>query len=185
MKLTQKNIKQYLEANPLGTKVAVGSIQEMNNDDYIILNYLYERLIGSDNRGIYSTAVQFTIATKDFDNRKILVDYIKQQFNVSVDYEMSNEYQYYMATCDTTIILVKDEGDSVRVWSSHMAQDGKPGGYGLRTYRKSTIKRVLFTRITNPAAFNNAPRLKDDPWLTGLMKNSTTWEECVPRCGVK
>lgn len=83
------------------------------------------------------------------------------------------------------VILVKDEGDSVRVWSSHMAQDGKPGGYGLRTYRKSTIKRVLFTRITNPAAFNNAPRLKDDPWLTGLMKNSTTWEECAPRCGVK
>lgn len=109
MKLTQKNIKTYLENNPLGVRVAIGSIEEMNNEDYIILNYLYERLIGSDNRGIYSTALQFTIATKDFDNRKKLVDYIKQQFNVSVDYEMSNEYQYYMATCDTTIILVKDE----------------------------------------------------------------------------
>lgn len=109
MKLTQTNIKRYLEANPLGTKVAIGSLDEMNNDDYIIVNYLYERLIGSDNKGIYSTAVQFTIATKDFDNRKTLVDYIKQQFNVSVDYDMSNEYQYYMATCETTILLAREE----------------------------------------------------------------------------
>lgn len=108
MKLTQKSIKQYLDANPLGTSVAIGSIDDMNGDDYIILNYLYERLIGSDNSGVYSTTLQFTIATKDFDNRKVLVDYIKQRFNVSVDYEMSNEYQYYVATCETTVLLAKD-----------------------------------------------------------------------------
>lgn len=83
------------------------------------------------------------------------------------------------------VILVKDEGNSVRVWSSHLPQGNQPGGYGLRTYPKSSIKRVLFTRITNPAAFNNAPRLKDDPWLTELMRASATWEDCAPRCGLK
>lgn len=82
------------------------------------------------------------------------------------------------------VILVQDKGDSVRVWSSHQARDGQAGGYGLRDIPKSAIRRVLFTRITNPAAFNNAPRLKDDPWLTELMTRSVRWEDCAPRCGL-
>lgn len=83
------------------------------------------------------------------------------------------------------VILVQDEGETVRAWSSHMPKDGEPGGFGIRRFPKSAMKRVLFTRITNPAAFNNAPRLKDDPWLTELMRRNTTWAECAPRCGVK
>lgn len=82
------------------------------------------------------------------------------------------------------VILVQDKGDSVRVWSSNQARDGMAGGYGLRDIPKSAIRRVLFTRITNPAAFNNAPRLKDDPWLTELMTRSVRWEDCAPRCGL-
>lgn len=82
------------------------------------------------------------------------------------------------------VILVKDMGDEVRVWSSHQAKDGQPGGYGLRTVPKSSIRRVLFTRITAPAAFNNAPKLKDDPWLTELMNRDVTWQDCAPRCGL-
>lgn len=82
------------------------------------------------------------------------------------------------------VILVQDKGDTVRVWSSHQARDGQPAGYGLRDIPKSAIRRVLFTRITNPAAFNNAPRLKDDPWLTELMTRSARWEDCLPRCGL-
>lgn len=83
------------------------------------------------------------------------------------------------------VILVKDEGDTVCVWSSHQARDGQPGGYGLRRYAKSDMKRVLFSRITHPAAFNRAARLPDEPWLTGLMKHSTTWAECVRRCNIQ
>lgn len=82
------------------------------------------------------------------------------------------------------VILVQDEGESVRVWSAHQAKDGQPGGYGIRRVPKSSIRRVLFTRITNPAAFNNAPRLKDDTWLTELMTRSAAWEDCLPRCGL-
>lgn len=83
------------------------------------------------------------------------------------------------------VILVKDEGDTVCVWSSHMARNGQPAGYGLRRIPKSSIKRVLFTRITRPVAFNRAHKLPDEPWLTALMTHSTTWAECVRRCGIQ
>mgnify|MGYP003293643942 CR=1 FL=1 len=82
------------------------------------------------------------------------------------------------------VILVKDEGDTACVWSSHKARDGQPAGYGLRRIPKSAMKRVLFTRITRPAAFTRAHKLPDEPWLTGLMQANTTWAECVRRCGI-
>lgn len=82
------------------------------------------------------------------------------------------------------VILVKDEGETACVWSSHVARDGQPAGYGLRRIPKSAMKRVLFSRITRPAAFNRAHKLPDDAWLTGLMESGTTWSECVRRCGI-
>ena len=83
------------------------------------------------------------------------------------------------------VILVKDEGDTACVWSSHIARDGQPAGYGIRRIPKDTMKRVLFTRITNPAAFNQAHRLPDEPWLTNLMSLDTNWAECVRRCNIQ
>lgn len=82
------------------------------------------------------------------------------------------------------VILVKDEGTTACVWSSHKARDGQPAGYGLRRIPKNVMKRVLFTRITRPAAFNRAHKLPDEPWLTELMHANTTWAECVRRCGI-
>lgn len=83
------------------------------------------------------------------------------------------------------VILVKDEGESACVWSAHIARDGQPAGYGLRRIPKSAMKRVLFTRITHPAAFARAASLRDEPWLTHLMTQDTSWEECVRRCGIR
>ena len=83
------------------------------------------------------------------------------------------------------VILVKDKGDSVQVWSSHMSRDGQPGGYGVRDIPKSAIKRVLFSRIVNPAAFGKAHKLPDEPWLTRQLTEPVTWEECCRRCGVR
>ncbi len=81
------------------------------------------------------------------------------------------------------VILVRDEGERVRVWSSHRATEKEPGGFGFRTYPKSAIRRVLFTRITKPAAFNHAPSIGENAWLMGLMQQSATWEECLRNCG--
>lgn len=81
------------------------------------------------------------------------------------------------------VILVRDEGEKVRVWSSNMAGGGAAGGYGFKTFAKKDIKRVLFTRITNPAAFNNAPMIGEDAWLGSLLQQDVSWEECRRRCG--
>lgn len=83
------------------------------------------------------------------------------------------------------VFLVKDEGDVVQVWSSHMERDGQPGGYGIRKVPKSAIKRVLFSRITRPEAFNRAHLLPDEPWLTNQLTQPVSWEECCRRCGVR
>ncbi len=83
------------------------------------------------------------------------------------------------------VILVRDEGESVRVWSSHQPNSAAPGGFGFRTYPKSAIRRVLFTRITNPAAFNRAPAIGEDSWLMQLTQRNVSWEECARRCGIR
>ncbi len=83
------------------------------------------------------------------------------------------------------VILVQDEGDSVRVWSSHQPTAKEAGGFGFRTYPKSAIRRVLFTRITNPAAFNRSPAIGKDTWLMQLTQRNVSWEECARRCGVR
>lgn len=82
------------------------------------------------------------------------------------------------------VIFVRDLGSSIRVWSSHRARDGKPAGFGMRDIPKSVIARALFTRINNPAAFNRAPALPPENWLTRQLSESVSWEECLQRCGI-
>lgn len=82
------------------------------------------------------------------------------------------------------VIFVKDLGDSIRTWSSHQAGNGSAGGFGFKDFRKKDAAHVLFTRITNPAAFNKAPRLGTDPWLSALLKQAATWQDCLHRAGV-
>lgn len=83
------------------------------------------------------------------------------------------------------VILVRHDGDTVRVWSSNAPTDGAANGFGFKTFNKASIRRVLFTRITHPAAFNNARKLPDDPWLGELMNRNVSWDECAARCGLK
>ncbi len=83
------------------------------------------------------------------------------------------------------VIFLQDEGERVRVWSSNQPTGGAADGYGTKTYPKSAIRRVLFTRITNPAAFNRAPEIGEDAWLMNLSREETSWEECVHRCGIR
>ncbi len=83
------------------------------------------------------------------------------------------------------VIFLQDEGENVRVWSSNQPTGGAADGYGPKTYPKSAIKRVLFTRIVNPAAFNRAPSIRENSWLMDLTKKNVSWEDCLRRCGVK
>ena len=55
---TQKEIYDYLLANPLEVDVSVGDVEDLNGKDYIFLDYTSDNLISSDNRGVYQTYLQ-------------------------------------------------------------------------------------------------------------------------------
>lgn len=105
MVYTQKQIYDYLVANPLGVKVNIGDLEDLNGQDYIFLNYLYDELIGSDDKGVYRQRINIMVATHDFDDRMTLTNYIKDLLNVSVTYERIDEYEYYTATCECGVLM--------------------------------------------------------------------------------
>ena len=105
---TQTELKQYLESNPLNVKVEFGIITDLNNQDYIFVDLLREQAVGFDNNGLYLSTIQFVIATKDFDNRKTLVKYIKDMFTCSFSYDKADESEYYAAYCTTTLIMEEE-----------------------------------------------------------------------------
>lgn len=103
--MTQKDIYELLQKNPLNVDVWVGDLDDLNGKDYIFLDFLNDDLIGSDDSGVYQSFIQITVATKSFDNRATLVQFIKKYFNVSVEYERSTEFQYFLARCQTGVLL--------------------------------------------------------------------------------
>lgn len=102
---TQAEIFTYLSANPLDVEVHVGDLEEMNNDDYIFFDYLNDELIPFDDEGLYKTRVQFTVCTKDYEDRKTLVSYIKEQFFGNWNYEHAEEHEYYLARMRCELII--------------------------------------------------------------------------------
>ena len=102
---TQKELGNYLADNPLNVAVHVGDLDNMNGNDYIFLDYLYDRLIPFDDNGCYKTSIQISVYVKDFISRKILVDYIKQLSPFSINYSSSNEGNYFVANMTTDIFL--------------------------------------------------------------------------------
>lgn len=106
---TQKEIWDYLVDNPLGVEVHVGDLEDMNNQDYIFFDYLTDNPISADDGYTDSTiGVQFSVLTKDFENRKVLVKYIKDMFVCTISYDHSDEHEYYAAFM-RTYLLIRDE----------------------------------------------------------------------------
>lgn len=105
---TQKDIYDYLCANPYGAQVWIGDLYNMNGEDYIFLDYINETIIPSDNAGCYKTSIQIDVYTKDFVKRKQLVDYIKGLSQFSITYMPSNEGNYFLARM-TTELFIKNE----------------------------------------------------------------------------
>lgn len=102
---TQKEIFDYLKANPLSAKVWIGDLDNMNGDNYIFVDYLNERQIASDNDGCYATRLQISVYVRDFINRKTLVDYVKKLSQFDIQFEMSNEGNYHCAIMTTTVFI--------------------------------------------------------------------------------
>lgn len=102
---TQKDIYDYLRANPLEMPVYVGDAPDMNGKDYIFVDYLDSSIMSSDNRGVYRTRIEIVILTRDMDDRFTLAKYITDYLNCRITYMKSDESEYYMARCETTVLI--------------------------------------------------------------------------------
>lgn len=106
---TQKMIYDYLLSNPLNVDVSVGDVENLNGGDYIFLDFTNDDLMGSDNRGTYQSYIQITVATRDFRNRKTLVEFIKNYLNVSVTYEKAIDFEYFIARCECGVLMYEKD----------------------------------------------------------------------------
>lgn len=83
------------------------------------------------------------------------------------------------------VFLGMDKDDSgkqmVRFWSSNQGM-----GYGVKSVALDSCKRLLFTRLTNPAALVKYKRLPEvDEWLASLLRQRVSASEMHRQCGVK
>lgn len=80
-------------------------------------------------------------------------------------------------------------GNAVCVWSSQTQNDDGSAGYGEMTVEKSRIKRVVFSRLENPAnlekwlAFTDAEKTSD--YLVRIRKTGSSSEELKQVVGLK
>lgn len=102
---TQKEIVEFLKDNPVNATVHVGDLPNMNGDNYIFLDYLSENLISYDNEGCYKTSVQISIYTKEFSNRKIITDYVKELCQFNITYQGSDEGNYFVAILTSEVFI--------------------------------------------------------------------------------
>lgn len=102
---SQKEIYEYLKANPLKVNVHIGDLEDMNGKDYIFLDFLNDIAMLRDNDACYQTVIQISVLTKQFKDRKILVRYIKDKFLSNPTYSFSDEHEYYMAQFTTGVFL--------------------------------------------------------------------------------
>jgi len=102
---TQKEIYDYLVANPLNIDVHIGDLEDMNGKDYIFLDYMNDVAMLRDNNADYQTLIQISVLTKDFEDRKTLVNYIKEEFLSAPTYSKSEEFEYYQAQFTIGVII--------------------------------------------------------------------------------
>lgn len=102
---TQKEIYEFLQANPLGVAVHIGDLEDMQGRDYIFFDYFEEVPMLRDNEADYQSVVQISVLTKDYENRKALVDYIKTKFLITPSYSHDEDFDYYQAQFTTGVFI--------------------------------------------------------------------------------
>lgn len=66
----------------------------------------------------------------------------------------------------------------IRYWSANKRQ-----GYGVRCVPLRSLRYLIFTRITRPAAFASAPALPPmDPWLHSMLTQPHGYDAVASRC---
>jgi len=71
----------------------------------------------------------------------------------------------------------REDGQWIRFWSSN-----KPDGYGEKAVHSSKIAHMLFSRLTNPAAFSKVAQLpKIEPYLSQLLAVESSFREACAK----
>lgn len=94
---TQKEIFDILSANPLSLEVKMGAVEDLEGQDYIILDYLNDLPVLHDDTACYQKQMQITTLTKDYEDRRTLINYVQNKFLTSATYTMSLQSDYYVA----------------------------------------------------------------------------------------
>lgn len=102
---TQKEIYDYLKANPLNVEVHFGDLEDMNGKDYIFVDYAWDNAILRDNNADYQNILEISVLTKGYEDRKIIVDYIHKKFLTNVTYSKSSEFEYYQAQMNIGVFV--------------------------------------------------------------------------------
>ena len=77
----------------------------MNNNDYIFFDRLNDIGLYANNKGMYQSRIQFTIATKDYDDRDTLVDYLHTKLNIDFDYYTTDGREYFVAQGTSALFM--------------------------------------------------------------------------------
>ena len=64
-------------------------------------------------------------------------------------------------------------------WSSNI-----PNGYGTKTVPLQRIHRLLFSRLEHPENLNRPLLPRTDPYLSSLVRRSSSPEEMARQCGL-
>lgn len=109
---TQKEVYDYLLNNPLGTAVHFGDLEDMDGKDYIFVDYYNDVPMLRDNDADYQSVIQISVLTKDYEDRKTLVKYIKDKFLISPIYSKSDEFEYYQAQFTTGLFIYEEQSEN-------------------------------------------------------------------------
>lgn len=102
---SQKEIYDYLKANPLNVPVHFGTLEDMQGSDYIIVDYLNDVAMLRDNTADYQNRMVINCITKSYEDRKSLVEYIQAKFLTAPTYSKSAETEYYVAQCEIGVFV--------------------------------------------------------------------------------
>lgn len=104
---TQKELYELLCTNPLNVDVHIGDLDDMQGKDYIFLDFINDIAIGYDDNGDYQTIIQISVATKDFEKRITLTEFIKKYFFAPATYSKDSESEYYIAQFTLGVFIHK------------------------------------------------------------------------------
>lgn len=105
---SQKEMYEYLLANPLNVAVHIGDLDDMQGNDYIFLDFVNDEAILRDNDAYYQTIVQISVLTRNYEDRKTLTKYIQNKYLSAPTYSRYDESQYYQAQFTFGVLLRDD-----------------------------------------------------------------------------